>query len=357
MVDFLSNYGLFLAKALTIVGAIILVIAAVGAVAGRKKQDSREGYIDVHNYNETLEDMEDALKEAILDKDLYKHQLKAEHKKEKQEAKARKKALKKGLDVESEKERKRVFVLDFDGDIKASELEPLREEITAVLTMATEKDEVVIRLESPGGMVHSYGLASSQLERIKRHGVPLTVCVDRVAASGGYMMACLADKIVAAPFSILGSIGVVAQLPNFHRLLKKHDIDYEVLTAGEYKRTLTVLGENTEKGRQKFMDDLEDTHSLFKEFVGEFRPQVDLEKVATGEVWFGRRALAVNLVDEITTSDEYLMAACQDADVFMVRYEFKKTLQERISDMSIKTADSLLIKWFSRITNIRYLAK
>lgn len=356
MIDFLANYGLFLAKALTIVGAIVLVIAAVGAVAGRNKKDSGDGYIDIHSMNETLEDMEDALKEAVLDKDQYKQMHKEEQKREKAEAKARKKALKKGAAVE-EPERKRVFVLDFDGDIKASELEPLREEITAVLTVATEKDEVVVRLESPGGMVHSYGLASSQLERIKSHGVPMTVCVDKVAASGGYMMACLADKIVAAPFSVLGSIGVVAQLPNFHRLLKKHDIDYEVLTAGEYKRTLTVLGENTEKGREKFVEDLEDTHSLFKEFVGEFRPQVDLEKVATGEVWFGRRALDVNLIDEISTSDEYLMKACSEADVFVVRYEFKKTLQERISDMSIKTADSLLVKWFSRITNVRLLAK
>lgn len=356
MVDFLANYGLFLAKALTVVAAIVLVITAIGVAASRNKKDSSEGFLNIHSLNETLEDMEDALKEAVLDNEQYKQMHKQELKQEKAEAKARKKALKKG-ELTEEPERKRVFVLDFDGDIKASELEPLREEITAVLTMATAEDEVVVRLESPGGMVHSYGLASSQLERIKRQGVPLTVCVDKVAASGGYMMACLADKIVAAPFSILGSIGVVAQLPNFHRLLKKHDIDYEVLTAGEYKRTLTVLGENTEKGRQKFIEDLEDTHSLFKEFVGEFRPQVDLEKVATGEVWFGRRAKEVDLIDEISTSDEYLMQACRESDVFTVRYEFKKTLQEKISDMSIKTADSVLLKWFSRITNVRFLAK
>jgi len=358
VVDFLASYGLFLAKALTVVGAIILVIVAVAAVSSRNKKDSKEGYLSIHSMNETLEDMEHALKEVVLDREVYKQQLKSEEKQEKEEAKARKKALKKGkAQPESEPERKRVFVLDFDGDIKASELEPLREEITAVLTMATENDEVVIRLESPGGMVHSYGLASSQLERIKRHGVPLTVCVDKVAASGGYMMACLADKIVAAPFSILGSIGVVAQLPNFHRLLKKHDIDYEVLTAGEYKRTLTVMGENTEKGRQKFIEELEDTHNLFKEFVGEFRPQVDLDKVATGEVWFGRRALDVNLIDEISTSDEYLTQACEDADVYTVRYEYKKTLQDRISDLSIKTTDTLFTKWAGRILNSHLLAK
>ena len=358
MVDFLASYGLFLAKALTVVGAILVIVVGIAAVASRNKKDSREGYLNIQSMNETLEDMEDALKEAVLDNEVYKQQIKAEAKQDKLDAKARKKALKKGqAETSDDPERKRVFVLDFDGDIKASELEPMREEITAVLTMATEKDEVVVRLESPGGMVHSYGLASSQLERIKRQGVPLTVCVDKVAASGGYMMACLADKIIAAPFSILGSIGVVAQLPNFHRLLKKHDIDYEILTAGEYKRTLTVMGENTEKGRQKFIDDLEDTHSLFKEFVGEYRPQIDLEKVATGEIWFGRRALDVNLIDEISTSDEYLTKACEEADVFVVRYEYKKTLQDRISEMSIKTTDSLFTKWAGRILNSHLLAK
>ena len=251
MVDFFANYGLFLAKAVTIVAAIIVVIAGIAALSGRNKS-SGEGILKIDSLNDTLEDMEDALKEAVLDEEVYKAQQKAEKKKLKQEAKERKKALKKNEQPVEEENRRRVFVIDFDGDIKASELEPMREEITAILTMATEKDEVVVRLESPGGMVHSYGLASSQLERIKRKGVPLTVCVDKVAASGGYMMACLADKIVAAPFAILGSIGVVAQLPNFHRLLKKMDVDYEVLTAGEYKRTMTVLGENTEKGRQKF---------------------------------------------------------------------------------------------------------
>ena len=356
MVDFLANYGLFLAKALTVVGALLLVLMAVAAVASRNKKDNKEGYLSVHSMNETLEDMEHALKEVVLDPEVYKHQLKAEEKQDKADAKARKKALKKA-EPAPEADRKRVYVLDFDGDIKASELEPMREEITAVLTMATEQDEVVVRLESPGGMVHSYGLASPQLERIKRQGIPLTVCVDKVAASGGYMMACLADKIVAAPFSILGSIGVVAQLPNFHRLLKKHDIDYEILTAGEYKRTMTVMGENTEKGRQKFIEELEDTHSLFKEFVGEFRPQVDLEKVATGEVWFGRRALDVNLIDEISTSDEYLTKACDEADVYLVRFEYKKTLQDRISEMSVKTTDTLFTKWAGRILNSRLLAK
>ena len=191
-------------------------------------------------------------------------------------------------------------------------------------------DEVVVRLESPGGLVHGYGLAASQLARITQKKIPLTVCVDKVAASGGYMMACVADKIVAAPFAVLGSIGVVAQLPNFNRALKKHDVDYEIFTAGEYKRTVTMLGENTEKGRRKFMEDLEDTHVLFKEFVGEHRPAVNVDEVATGEIWFGRRALEKNLIDLISTSDEYLTAMHPQADIVGVRYEHKKRIQERV---------------------------
>jgi serine protease SohB len=193
-----------------------------------------------------------------------------------------------------------------------------------------EKDEIVIRLESGGGLVHSYGLAAAQLDRIRSKGVSLTACVDKVAASGGYMMACVADRIVASPFAILGSIGVVAQLPNFHRFLKKNDVDFEVLTAGEHKRTMTIFGENTDKGRQKFLEDLEDTHGLFKEYVSERRPGLDIAAVANGDIWFGRRALEVKLIDEIKTSDEYLIEACDRADVVSVAYQRKRTLPEKL---------------------------
>ena len=206
----------------------------------------------------------------------------------------------------------------------------MRQEITAVLTMAEKEDEVVVRLESGGGMVHSYGLAASQLKRIRDKGISLTICIDRVAASGGYMMACLANRMVAAPFAIIGSIGVVAQVPNFNKLLKKNDIDYELFTAGEFKRTITMFGENTDKAREKFQSDLEDTHGLFKAHVKQFRPRVDIDAIATGDVWYGIQAIDLKLIDEVGTSDDYLMSACNDSDVFMVSYEFRKTLQEKL---------------------------
>lgn len=354
VLEFFYEYGLFLAKAATLVAAILVVIGAAAQLAARNKSDS-DGHIEVHNLNETLENMSHALREQVLDKALYKQQLKQEQKQRKAEQKQKAKQIKKGEDVEKE-HKKRLFVLDFDGDIKASDVEPLREEISSILTLATEQDEVLLRLESAGGMVHSYGLAASQLQRIRDRKIPLVVSVDRVAASGGYMMACIADKLIAAPFAILGSIGVVAQIPNFHRLLKKNEIDVEVLTAGEHKRTLTMFGENTQKGRQKFIEDLEDTHELFKEFVAEHRPQLEMEEVANGDVWFGRRALEKQLIDEISTSDEYLISACQEAEVFQVRYVEKKSISDRLGTMVTGSLDRVLLTWWERLQRSRYFS-
>lgn len=347
----MADYGIFLLEALTIVVAILLVVAGMAAIAGRNKK-SEEGHISVEKVNDELEQYQETLKESLLDKEFLKQEQKDKEKAEKEkakqlkkEAKEKAKAAKAGAKksikqeagvsesedvVEDDENKKRVFVLDFDGDIKASDVDFLREEITAVLTMARKQDEIVVRLESGGGMVHSYGLASSQLQRIKDKGIPLTVCIDKVAASGGYMMACLADKVVAAPFAIVGSIGVVAQLPNFNKILKKNDIDFELFTAGEYKRTVTMFGENTDKAKEKFQNDLEDTHVLFKNHVSRFRPKLDIEKVATGDVWYGIDALDQDLIDEVGTSDDYVVAACNDADVYQVTYELKKTLQEKL---------------------------
>lgn len=328
--EFLTEYGLFLAKVVTFAVAAIVVVAVIIASAQKEREDhDGDGELKIRKLN----DKYDKLRESIQSRLMSDAERKAFEKRQKKEQKAKKKAEKaKHKEVATEPERQpRVFVLDFDGDIKASDTDPLRRSITAVLSVADpERDEVVVRLESGGGLVHSYGLAAAQLDRIRSKGVPLTACVDKVAASGGYMMACVADRIIASPFAILGSIGVVAQLPNFHRFLKKNDVDFEVLTAGEHKRTMTVFGENTDKGRQKFLEDLEDTHVLFKEYVGERRPAVDISAVANGDIWFGKRALDVQLIDEIKTSDEYLIEACDRADVVSVAYQRKRTLPEKL---------------------------
>jgi len=317
-VEFLTEYGVFLAKTVTIVVAILFIIAAgASAAIKNKKPESKEMLVE--KLNDKFDDSKNLLEEFMLDKDELKALRKEQKKKDKHEKK-----------THTTEAKPRVFVLDFDGDIKASAVEGFREAVSAVLQMADpSRDEVIVKLESPGGMVHSYGLAAAQLDRIKKTGIKLTACVDKVAASGGYMMACVADKIVASPFAIMGSIGVVAQIPNFSKLLKKNDIDYEILTAGKYKRTLTMFGENTEQGRAKFQSDLEDTHELFKSYVSERRPSVDIEKVATGDIWFGTKALEVSLVDELKTSDEYIIDACQNSDVFSVEFKDKKSLMDR----------------------------
>ncbi len=326
--EYLYEYGLFLARAVTIVAAVLLVVAGIVALSHRHKTE-RRGHIEICKLNDRYQEVGDALRAAVADPEVHKAELKARQKADKAAAKALKKRLKK-REKKPEDERKRLFIFDFDGDIRASATDQLREEISAVLPQLEEGDEILLRLESPGGLVHGYGLAASQLKRITDAGARLTVAVDKVAASGGYMMACVAQNIIAAPFAVLGSIGVLAQLPNFHRLLKKHDIDFELLTAGEYKRTLTLFGENTEKGRQKFIEDLEITHGLFKAFVAENRPTLDIDKVATGEIWYGRDALEIGLIDALQTSDAFVQEQLRERDVFEVKYVQKKAWQEKL---------------------------
>lgn len=312
--EFLSEYGLFLAKAITFVVVVAMIIGLVASAGQKPKPEN----LTVHFLNEKLSKLKQKLQESVLDKKQLKTLKKEENK-----------AKKKNKD-EEQAPREKVYVLNFNGDIKASQSEQLKDEITALLSMEGHVDEVVVKVESGGGMVHQYGYAASQLDRIKAQGIPLTICVDKVAASGGYMMAVVADKIIAAPFAVIGSIGVIAQLPNFNKLLKKNDIDFEVHTAGEYKRTLTVFGENTDKAREKFREDLADVHVLFKNFIHQHRPSVDLEKVANGDVWYGQDALAQDLVDIVSTSDDYLLARCKEADVYELKSEQKKPLLKRL---------------------------
>ncbi|MGX9939836.1 MULTISPECIES: protease SohB [unclassified Acinetobacter] len=241
------------------------------------------------------------------------------------------------------KTNQKIYVLDFKGDMAASAVESLREEITLILSTAKAgRDRVVVRLESPGGMVHGYGLAAAQLVRLRDAGFHLTICVDKVAASGGYMMACIANEVVSAPFAIVGSIGVVAQVPNFNRLLKDNKIDFELYTAGQYKRTVTMFGENTEEGKAKFEEELQQTHALFKHFVEKYRPQLNVEKVATGEHWYGRDALDLNLVDKLQTSDEYLLHLLTQHDVYSIQTRKKPTLGEKLGLQAAQIADSLI---------------
>jgi serine protease SohB len=309
----LVDYGLFLAKMITLVVALLLLTAGLIALLSKGKA-LRKDHLDVKKINEKYEEMEKTLKEAILPKKGFKRFEKTLAKKQKKE---------------EQESRRKIYVLHFAGDIRASAVDCLREEITAVLSVASLTDEIVVRVESAGGMVHAYGLAASQLQRIKDKRIPLTVAIDKVAASGGYLMACVADKILAAPFSIIGSIGVIAQLPNFNRWLKKHEVDFEQVTAGKYKRTLTLFGENTEDAREKMQEDLEEVHHYFKSFVAQHRPDVAIDEVSTGEHWLGTKALQLKLVDELQTSDDYLFSAYRTADIFEVFYSKKKSWLEK----------------------------
>ncbi len=340
MSEFLLAYGLFMAKIVTVLIALFL---AVAIISGARRQDDQPE-LKITNLNEKYLDLKRRLLQATMSKKAYKALQKEEAKTAKLEAKAEAKwaAIAKGKTDDEQtdnnaskphagsQDRPKLFVLEFEGDVKASEVVSLRDEITAILSVAQAQDEVLLKLDNSGGMVHEHGLAASQLKRITDAGIKLTVSVDKVAASGGYMMACVANKIVAAPFAILGSIGVLAQLPNFHRLLDKAGIDFEQHTAGKYKRTITMFGKNSAAERKKLKTELEETHVLFQNFVTEHRSQLDMEQVATGEHWYGTQALELKLVDEIITSDQFLLNSLNDYDLYAVELEFKQALQDKI---------------------------
>ncbi|MCS4309334.1 serine protease SohB [Rheinheimera pacifica] len=320
--EFIYEYGMFLAKAVTLVAAIAVIIGLIaGAAAGKARP--KKGQLQFTDLTAQYKAVTEDMQQQLLDKKQFKQWQKTQHSK-KAETKPR------------------LFVVDFHGSMDAREAESLREEVTAILAVANNEDEVLLRLESGGGVVHGYGLAASQLDRLRKADVSLTVAIDKVAASGGYMMACIGHKILAAPFAIVGSIGVIAQLPNFNKLLKKGHIDFEQFTAGEYKRTVTLFGENNDKGRQKFQQELEQTHQLFKQFVQDHRPQLDIDQVATGEHWFGYQALPLKLVDEIQTSDAYLLSQMPQRDLFQVRYQLRKGIAEKVG---VGSANILSVWW------------
>lgn len=339
MLEWIAEYGLFLAKGLTVAVLVTFVVLMLARSRRDGMPGLQSGHLEVEALNDRYRAEADALRTLVWDDAAWK----AERKARKAAAKADKKK------AGAAEPKARVFVLQFHGDMAASAVVHLRHEISALLAVAEAgRDEVVLLLDSPGGMVHGYGLAASQLARIRDAGLHLTVCVDKVAASGGYLMACIADQLLAAPFAIIGSIGVVAQIPNIHRLLKKNDIDVELMTAGEYKRTLTMLGENTEAGRQKFQQDLDETHDLFKGFVQQWRPQVDIVQVGTGEHWYGQQALGLKLVDGLRTSDDYLRARAHEADLFALHWRTRKTLGQRLGIAAEGATDRLLLRWWQR---------
>jgi serine protease SohB len=334
--QFLLNYLSFFLNTVTIVVAAVVVLLTIFSLAAKNKLASKNQIV-ITKLNQHYEKFKTLLNKEILSK---KEFAKFE--------KSLKSADKNNAD------RKRIFVLHFNGDMKASQVAALREEITAILTVATPHDEVVLCLESPGGMVHGYGLAASQLQRLRARNISLTIAVDKVAASGGYMMACVGNKIIAAPFAIIGSIGVVMQLPNFHKLLEKNDIEFEQLTAGEYKRTLTMFGKNTEKGRAKMQAEIEGTQVLFKDFIQQNRAIVPIDQVATGEYWFAINAIKYKLVDAIQTSDDYLLTASATADIYEVKKATKKTLLQKLGHAAHAGYDGVMNKMWREQQENRY---
>lgn len=332
--NILVNYELFLAKLITFIIIVFSTLLLFFIVIKKKKNVKNKLKFTL------LKDNYKNIKQNVLLSTMKNFEKKIWLKKEKEKNK------KNNKESNRQNKKKILYVLDFKGDVYANEVAGLREEISAILSVAKKNDEVLLRLESSGGVIHGYGLAASQLNRLRQKGIKLIVSVDKIAASGGYMMACVADYIISAPFAIIGSIGVVSQIPNFNKLLKKCHVDIELHTAGDYKRTLTMFGNNTDSTRQKFCEELNTTHELFKKFIKEMRPSLDIESVSNGEHWFGTMALEKNLVDEIGTSDDILIAKMEEYILLKIQYIYTKKILERFVSSVSDNISKIFLKIF-----------
>jgi len=337
--EFLAEYGVFLLKVTTVALAVLVPILLIIS-SSKSRSSSERGHLEIRNLSDQFESMGEALNGSQMDSKSLKKFTKEAQKRKKKESK--------------KQDKQSVFVLDFNGDVQASGVDKLKHEINAILLSETKCKEVVLKVESGGGSAYAYGLCAAELKRLVDHKIKLTVCIDRVAASGGYLMSCVASKIVAAPWALVGSIGVIAQMPNINKLLKKNLVDFEMHTAGEFKRTLTVFGENTEEGRDKFKSELEDLHVIFKDFVKENRADIDTAVVATGEVWQGDQALAVGLIDEIGTSDDYLVKLSKRFKLFEIEYVEKKNLSDRFAFGIQNAIDKGILKIYDTFNKSRF---
>lgn len=340
MVDLLIAYAFFLLKVFTVLIAVLIPILIISS-SSKHKKDADKGKILVKNLSDKLEKIGVSLKSAEMDPKAYKSFLKEKNKKRKKESKDKPKEI--------------VYILDFKGDIQASGVDKLKQEINAIIYSKVKCKEVVLKVESGGGSAYAYGLCAAELKRLVDHKIKLTVCIDKIAASGGYLMSCVATKIVAAPWAIVGSIGVIAQLPNFHRLLKKQNIDIEMHTAGKFKRTLTTLGKNTKRGREKFISELEDLHVVFKDFVKENRSKIKVTKVSTGEVWQGDKAKELGLIDEIRTSDDYLLKLSDKFKLLEIEYFEKKPFTARLTAATEETFEKVVYKFLDIVNKDRFI--
>ncbi|MBK4764916.1 MAG: protease SohB [Pantoea sp. Brub] len=342
--NFIFNYGLFLLKIMTLIIIFAGFIIALTNLSLKKR--NANGRLRITNLSDKYQIIKKDLQLAKIQPQTQKQWLKIFKKETKKKLKLEKLAIKTNY---NQNKKSTLYIIDFKGSMDAKEVYSLREEVSAILSTSDKTDEVLVRLESAGGIVNGYGLAASQLQRLRNYGLNVTIAIDKIAASGGYMMACVAHCILAAPFSIVGSIGVIAQIPNFNKLLKRNDIDIELHTAGQYKRTLTLFGENTDEGRSKFQKELSKTHSLFKEFVHNMRPALDINNVSTGEYWYGSEALELGLVDKIGTSDDFIINKINSFNVLSINYVQKRnTILNYIIDNKDIITKYFLTKFISK---------
>jgi protease-4 len=232
--------------------------------------------------------------------------------------------------------RKAIAVIDVKGDILSSE---------KVVKEIEKYDEdssvraIVLRVNSPGG-----GIAQSQeiYKAVKEADKEIIASLGSVAASGGYYISCGADRIIANPGTITGSIGVITTFPKYHQLLKKIGVEWEVIKSGEHKDIGSPYRDMTVEEKRLFQDVIDDLFDQFVEVVSVERdiPKEEVLKLADGRIFSGNQAHELGLVDEIGTfSDAIRIAGERGGIEGKPRVIRPKKKEYKLLDLLLKTAD------------------
>lgn len=210
------------------------------------------------------------------------------------------------------------------------------EEIAEYLKQVEENprvEAIVLRIDSPGGSVVGSDEIYQALLAIDK---PLVVSMGEVAASGGYYIACAADRVLANPGTLTGSIGVISMVPNIEELMEKIGVEVLVIKSGALKDEGSVFREMTEEEREVWQRIIDEAYDQFVGIVADGRdlPPQAVRELADGRVYTGHQALELGLVDELGNLSEAIELAAKMGGIVeeprIIEYPATPSLMETI---------------------------
>ncbi|WP_343192796.1 S49 family peptidase [Buchnera aphidicola (Taiwanaphis decaspermi)] len=221
-----------------------------------------------------------------------------------------------------------LYILDYNDKIKKNKIKKLREEISSIILVAKKNDEVLLRLENTSDIVYEYGLVIAQLQRLRKKGIKLIISIDKIVSNGGYIIACVADHISASPFSIIGPINIVVNIPNIDKYTQTSNLNNQLNDCNTFTK-LTLIKNNTKIYVNKIFNKLDIKKYIRNSFIKDMRPSLNLNKIFNQNYWIGENAINEKLIDSINTSDDILFSKKDTHNLLKIKYVYKSNIVEK----------------------------